>query len=177
MDPTYIKVFQGWTQDVACMKWRTFLKGLGVTDFVSLENVNKNLTDSRFEVKNTPIDIKHITDWESPELVKILENLCSSSLSLPDKCRVSSQLLSAFDLFWDEYYSKCTLSSGKVISEDCNPPSFILCLRSFPWVQSSFDQKLYHPTELFYRCPAVELVLGSNAPYATPQVLIINDNS
>jgi hypothetical protein len=167
VDPAYISIFQDGLQDVPCIKWRTFLKELGVTDFVKLKHVSKNQDGSSADLENT-------RDWESPELVEILESLCNSCLSMSAKRLVSSQLLSAFDLLWDEYYSKCASSYGKSsvqIPQRNTVPSFISCLRSFPWVQSSFDQKLYLPTELLYRCPAVELVLGSNAPYATPQVL------
>lgn len=181
IDPAYLRSFQGWSEDVECSKWRSFLKELGATDFVKLDLVEKKLQckaasiwkDISWEGYDDR-DILNVRDWECPELVQILERLCDLSLDLPERLLQSSHLLAAFDLLWEECYSECktTYWSESLVpkSKHSTIPSFILWLRSFAWVQSSFDEKLYRPTELFYRCSAIESILGNNAPYATPRI-------
>ncbi|KAJ0989892.1 hypothetical protein J5N97_008248 [Dioscorea zingiberensis] len=73
------------------MKWRSFFQELGVTDFVQVYSIHKNLTDVLHTVPgsmvclgDTQVASSYISDWESPELVSLL-----SIISLEgsrDKC-------------------------------------------------------------------------------------------
>ncbi|KAL6342282.1 hypothetical protein AAG906_007496 [Vitis piasezkii] len=72
------------TESLSCglMKWRGFFQALGVTDFVQIVQVEKNVSDiSHMILKNEMWDrdlISHGTiakDWESPELVQLLSIL------------------------------------------------------------------------------------------------------
>jgi hypothetical protein len=54
---------------------------------------------------------------------------------------------------------------GKYTESSC-----VLKIREYCWVKSRLDGKLYTPSDLFFDCDEVRSILGSNAPYATPQV-------
>ncbi|MCO5609950.1 hypothetical protein L7F22_064185 [Adiantum nelumboides] len=183
VEAAYLQAFQGWPKEVALVKWRSFFNELGVADFVKLELVEKNLDDKAtsiwrdiswegFDDGGTLVTIR---DWECPEAVQILESLCSPSFDLPERPLQCAQILSLFDVMWEESYCDCAAtywipSSPGAPCKATTIPSFILWLRSFPWIQSSFDGKMYYPKELFHQCSAVEPLLGNNAPYAKPQV-------
>lgn len=181
IDSAYLQAFQGWPEETALSKWRLFFKELGATDFVKMEQVTKKLHDKSVSMwKDLSLegcgyrDGLDIRDWECPELVKMLRGVCGAKLDLPEKLARCSLLLSAFDLLWEECYSDCvaTYWCDRTVTklERTTTASFILQMRSFAWIQSTSDGKLYNPTQLFHQCFAVQSILGNNAPYATPQI-------
>ncbi|KAH7429492.1 hypothetical protein KP509_09G052400, partial [Ceratopteris richardii] len=182
VDSAYIQTYPERPEEVACLKWRSFFKELGVTDFVKLVPVERKIQDKATSMwKDIPwIDHEHIggtitvEDWECPEAIQILESMCKQNDDLSKRRLHCSQFLSFLDIMWEENYAGYEATYGRQLLSDSQPkqtslPSWVLCLRSFPWVESSFDGKFYHPTDLFYQCPAVESILGKNAPYARPQ--------
>lgn len=156
------------------VKWRDFLQELGVTDFVQVNSVHKNLTDVLHTIPGSmaccgdiQIASSYISDWESPELVSLL-----STISLEgsrDKC---IYLLGVLDKMWDDCYScktSCVLSSSNE-NKELIESSFMKCIREFKWIASTLDDKLYHSEDLFYDCEEVSSILGNLAPYAVPRV-------
>ncbi|CBI17221.3 unnamed protein product, partial [Vitis vinifera] len=139
-------------------RWRGFFQALGVTDFVQIVQVEKNVSDiSHMILKNEMWDrdlISHGTiakDWESPEL----------------------NLLDVLDTLWDDCFSDkvsgyCNFKS----SGDRKPfkSSLMTSICDFQWIASSMDDELHYPKDLFYDSDEVHLVLGSSAPYALPKV-------
>ncbi|KAK8913915.1 hypothetical protein KSP39_PZI024215 [Platanthera zijinensis] len=156
-------------------KWRDFFLELGVTDFLQVRSVEKNVQDVLdmdpmsvsiySDVRNGESVIK---DWESPELVNLLSAL--STKKHLDKCKY---LLQIFDKMWDGCYglkSKChnPFRSGEQLNK--LESSFMRCLRKFKWVVSSLDDELHYPQDVFHDCKAVHSILGAAAPYTVPKV-------
>ncbi|KAG8098632.1 hypothetical protein GUJ93_ZPchr0013g37538 [Zizania palustris] len=155
-------------------KWRRFFEEMGVTDFVQVVKVEKNISQantflpgslSQVNDSGTPCTVY---DWESPELANILSTFSSK------RCRENCvYLLEVLDKFWDTYYSSKARSHTDVTH--CNEnikveSSFMNCIRSFKWIASSMDEDLHYATDLFYNTEDVCSILGSVAPYAVPQV-------
>lgn len=136
----------------AVAKWRDFLKDLGVSDFVKVIEVRKNVQDLEFPSR----------DWVSTEMVSFL-----SEISRTGNLEKSKYLLGVLDKFWDDYFCQ-------EVNEQSEPlfilSSFVKRLREFKWAASSSDNELHFPTDLFYEHEAVFSVLGANAPYAIPKV-------
>jgi hypothetical protein len=136
----------------AVAKWRDFLKDFGVSDFVQLIEVHKNVKDMELPVE----------DWVSPEMDAFV-----SEISRTGNLKKSKHLLRVLDKLWDDYFSqKVNEQTGPVFTLS----SFVKRLREFKWVASSLDNELHFPTELFYEHEAVFSVLGANASYAIPKV-------
>ncbi|KAJ1690756.1 hypothetical protein LUZ63_014911 [Rhynchospora breviuscula] len=147
VDNTYLKHTK-----YAVAKWREFLKDLGVSDFVQLIEVQKQVTDGDVPVR----------DWLSPEMDALL-----SEISQTGNLEKSKYLLQVVDELWDDCFSQ-------KMDEEIRPMFFLstfakrLC--DFKWVASSWDDELHFPTELFYKHKPVFSVLGANAPYAIPKI-------
>ncbi|KAL7083746.1 hypothetical protein ACP275_14G181400 [Erythranthe tilingii] len=135
------------------LKWREFLKEVGVSDFVQATQIEK-------EVCNIS------QDWESPELVDLLSRVSSSGD--PKRCK---QLLEVIDTLWDDYF-------GDKVTALCNisgtfepvKSSLVRILNDVKWVASSVDDELHYPEDLFHDCEAVRSIMGDCAPYAVPKV-------
>ncbi|KAJ0964906.1 hypothetical protein J5N97_026044 [Dioscorea zingiberensis] len=156
-------------------KWREFLLELGVTDFVKVNLVEKNMTDVLYtdvmsmpsfaDQSGTKLSVK---DWESPELVQIL-----SAISIDEYLEKSKYLLEILDNMWDDYFStKAKLNYVFPFEEQKEhlESSFIKSIRSSKWVACSLDFNVHYPTDLFYECESVRSILGAIAPYAVPKV-------
>ncbi|KAI5075193.1 hypothetical protein GOP47_0009269 [Adiantum capillus-veneris] len=173
----YLEAIQGSSQGELISKWRQFFENLGVLDFVKVKCNSRKLHDKADVFwKRLPEHIKNesslsVEDWECPELIEIVEGLCDACCDTPNKLKKLSDFVAAFDSLWDECYSKYSASCSEKEGLRVNVLlSFVLKLRSYAWVQSSFDGKLYKPTQLYHRCAAVESILGVHAPYAVPQM-------
>ncbi|KAL7083731.1 hypothetical protein ACP275_14G180900 [Erythranthe tilingii] len=135
------------------LKWREFLKEVGVGDFVQATQIEK-------EVCNIS------QDWESQELVDLLSRVSLSGD--PKRCK---QLLEVIDTLWDDYF-------GDKVTALCNingtfepvKSSLVRILNDVKWVASSVDDELHYPEDLFHDCEAVRSILGDCAPYAVPKV-------
>lgn len=169
------------TESLSCglMKWRGFFQALGVTDFVQIVQVEKNVSDiSHMILKNEMWDrdlISHGTiakDWESPELVQLLSIL--SKTGDQESCK---NLLDVLDTLWDDCFSdKVSGYCNFKYSGDRKPfkSSLMTSICDFQWIASSMDDELHYPKDLFYDSDEVHLVLGSSAPYALPKVSLLN---
>ncbi|XP_020260573.1 uncharacterized protein LOC109836936 isoform X2 [Asparagus officinalis] len=156
-------------------KWRSFLQELGVTDFVQVSCIKRNLSDIPYIIsgvmmpdEDLTIAASSVNDWESPELLYFLSNF--SSRRCREKC---IYLLEVLDKMWDDTYnaySKSFLVSKTNEGKRTIESSFMRSLREFEWVASSTDKKLHRPHDLFYDCNEVRSILGNLAPYAVPQV-------
>ncbi|KAL6342788.1 hypothetical protein AAG906_016623 [Vitis piasezkii] len=153
------------------------VEALGVTDFVRIVQVEKNVSDiSHMILKNEMWDrdlISHGTiakDWESPELVQLLSIL--SKTGDQESCK---NLLDVLDTLWDDCFSdKVTGYCNFKSSGDRKPfkSSLMTSICDFQWIASSMDDELHYPKDLFYDSDEVHLVLGSSAPYALPKELV-----
>ncbi|XP_052207754.1 protein NO VEIN isoform X2 [Diospyros lotus] len=157
------------------MKWREFFQEIGISDFVHVISVEKSITQiSDVALKNILWGGDMIfpgvvaKDWESPELVHLLSQLCS--IRDQNRCKY---LLEVLDTLWDDCFSdkvagQCTSSSaGDVLTFKS---SVISNLCNTPWLISSMDHELHYSRDLFYDCDAVRSILGTAAPYAVPKV-------
>ena len=157
-------------------KWRQFFEEMGVTDFVQVVKVEKNISQADSSLAGRLSQGHHsgtpciVYDWESPELVSILSTFSSK------KCRENCvYLLEVLDKFWDAHYSaKARIHadathSGENIAVES---SFMNSIRTFKWIASAMDEDLHYATDLFYNTEDVRSILGSVAPYAVPQVSI-----
>ncbi|CAM0876996.1 unnamed protein product [Alopecurus aequalis] len=154
--------------------WRQFFEEMGVTDFVQVVKVEKNMSqvDALIAGRISQVDISRtsctVYDWESPELASILSTFSSN------KCRENSiYLLKVLDIFWDDYYStkaSCPTNGTHCVENKTVESSFMKCIRSFRWIASTADHDLHYATDLFYDCENVHSLFGSVAPYALPQV-------
>lgn len=157
--------------------WREFFEKIGITDFAQVVQVDKSVPDiSDATFKHVMWDKGLISadllakDWESPELVQLL-NLLSESGSR-ENCKY---LLEILDTLWDACYSDkttgyfCSKSSG-----DSYPfkSTFIRSICDVQWVVSTMDDELHYPKDLFFDCEAVRRILGASAPYAIPRVSV-----
>lgn len=156
VDTAYLKHPSTQCLSTGSLKWRDFLKELGVTDFISVTRIQRILPNS------TSV----ITDWVSMELVRIL-----SVLSTKKNRRGSIYLLEVLDKLWDENYSDKALIGDEKAG---TPSSVVKSLHEVKWVASSADEDLHYPRDLFYDCAGVRSLLGANAPYALPQVTLFS---
>ncbi|KAM0899030.1 hypothetical protein ACQ4PT_021575 [Festuca glaucescens] len=159
-------------------RWRQFFEEMGVTDFVQVVKVEKNISqvDSSIAERISQGDISvtsfRVDDWESPELANILSIFSSK------KCRENCiYLLEVLDSFWDDYYSAkawCLTNMIHCGENKTVESSFMKCIRSFRWIASTVDDDLHYATDLFHDFENVRSLLGSVAPYAVPQVSSIS---
>ncbi|XP_040378026.1 protein NO VEIN isoform X2 [Oryza brachyantha] len=155
-------------------KWRQFFEEMGVTDFVQVVKVEKNISQAgsfvagRLSQGHNSGAYCTVYDWESPELASILSTFSSK------ECRENCvYLLEVLDKFWDAHYSaKAKIHtdvthSGETIAVES---SFMNSIQSLKWIASAMDEDLHYPTDLFYNTEDVSSILGSVAPYAVPQI-------
>ncbi|KAM3327141.1 protein NO VEIN isoform X1 [Capsicum chacoense] len=155
------------------LKWRQFFQEIGITDFVRVLQVEKNISDICSVHMNAAWDKDVISrgsiakDWVSEELVDLLSRLSSTR----DKEK-SKYLLEVLDSLWDANFSdKVTgiyfTPTGEKKSFDS---SFSRILRNIQWLASSMDNELHCPRELFHDCEPVRSIFGDNARYSIPKV-------
>ncbi|KAJ7565191.1 hypothetical protein O6H91_02G052100 [Diphasiastrum complanatum] len=174
IDPIYLQFLPShWSNHC-----RSFFEGLGVTDFLQVVPVEKTVYDKSLSIwKDSSWEIECnskgwiVEDWECSEVSDILEALCQ----FPEKHDQCAKLLSVLDMLWKDQYcqfSGSTYRSMVGISQEkkVTESTFVLTMRQFSWIKSGQDKKLHQPAELFHRCDAVESLLGSQGPYAMPQV-------
>lgn len=174
LDSCYLMNHDSYLSPLVLKKWREFFAEMGVTDFVQVVKVEKNIpqVDSLIAGKLSQGDISGtpstVYDWESPELTSILSTFSSR------KCRENCiYLLEVLDSFWDDYYSAkawCLTNVTHCGENRTVESSFMKCIQSFKWIASSVDYDLHYATDLFYDFENVRSLLGSVAPYAVPQV-------
>ncbi|KAL4591063.1 hypothetical protein LXL04_004011 [Taraxacum kok-saghyz] len=134
------------------INWRKFLHELQITDFVQIKRVEKTVSDSG----------SRISDWESLELVNLLEKVSESG-----DCEKCKHLLDILDTIWDDYFSGfCNME----VERKSFRSALVTAFNDVPWVVSSMDDGLYYPRDLFHDCEAVTSILGGNASYAIPKV-------
>ncbi|KAF7807153.1 histidine kinase-, DNA gyrase B [Senna tora] len=163
--------------------WRRFFEKIGVTDFVQVVQVDRNVVDvSDANFRQVMWDKGLISpellakDWESPELVQLLTLLSKSGSK--EGCKY---LLEILDTLWDASYSDKTTGyfcskSGKDNYQFKS--TFINNICGMQWVVSTMDDELHYPSDLFYDCEAVRMILGAFVPYAVPKVKserLVND--
>ncbi|KAK9138344.1 hypothetical protein Sjap_008938 [Stephania japonica] len=158
-------------------KWREFFQELGLSDFVQIILVEKNIADVPPSVlreimrKGDPVVPNSIVkDWESPELVHIL-----STLSLQNNQEKSKYLLEVLDKMWGDFFStKVSGSCTCGTAEGLEPfeSSILRSIHEYKWLASAMDQLLHYPRDLYSDCEEVRSVLGGFAPYAVPQAKI-----
>ncbi|XP_060181122.1 protein NO VEIN-like isoform X2 [Lycium barbarum] len=155
------------------LKWRKFFQEIGITDFVRVLRVEKNISDVCSVPMNATLgeDMRSresiASDWVSDEFDNLLSRL--SSTGDKEKCKY---LLEVLDSLWDDYFAdKVTgfyfSSTGEQKLFDS---SFTRTLCDVQWLASSIDNELHCPRELFHDCEAVRSIFGDNAPYAIPKV-------
>jgi hypothetical protein len=177
IDSVYLQFSSNEVGSLNVLQWRKFFTELGVTDLMQVVNIEKKLQDRSCSIwkhlaweRNVDSVGWTVKDWESPELVDILTVLSSSSTYV-DQC---SHFLEVLDSVWDDLYGakKSTYCCGSPGGKEgkYTESSCILKIREYCWVKSRLDGKLYFPSDLFFDCDEVRSILGSNAPYATPQV-------
>ncbi|PWA48738.1 histidine kinase-like ATPase, C-terminal domain-containing protein [Artemisia annua] len=153
------KIYMMYPPGISMVNWRSFLREVGITDFVQTAQVEKTvsissqvvLTNMMWEKESIPPG-STVTDWESRELVDLLAKVSSSG-----DCEKCKHLLEILDEIWDEYYSDKAVAYCNMDGES-------------KWVVSSIDNGLYYPKDLFYDCDAVCAILGDNASYAVPKI-------
>lgn len=148
------KIYLKYSSDSCILNWRKFLNELQVTDFVQIVRVEKTVSGST------------ISDWESPELVDLLEKISESG-----DCKKCKHLLEILDTIWDDYFGDKVLGLCNMDGESKSFRSAVVtALNNVPWVVSSMDEGLYCPKDLFHNCEAVRSILGDNAPYAASKI-------
>ncbi|CAM8975537.1 unnamed protein product [Rhodiola kirilowii] len=157
------------------IQWKDFFSGLGITNFVSVTQVRKNLSDipsSLLKILMPGNELKSTglfaMDWESNELVQLLSLLTKNGSR--DNC---IYMLKILDTMWDEYYNdKVSGHWNTDAAKDMMPftSSFMRSVCDLRWIVSSIDDVLYYPKDLFHDCAAVRNILGTFAPYAVPRV-------
>ncbi|GFP80685.1 hypothetical protein PHJA_000211800 [Phtheirospermum japonicum] len=174
IDTAYVKHSITKSISDGVLKWRIFLKELGITDFVQVVHVEKSVPDLSPANSKDVVHVKDImsTDliaknWESEELFHIL-----SWLSTKNDGEKSKYLLEILDRLWDDYFSDKVTGYyiGSAGERRSFKSSFITILQDFPWVASNINSKLHYPKALFHDCIAVNSVLGGSAPYTVPKV-------
>ncbi|KAI4317529.1 hypothetical protein L6164_025391 [Bauhinia variegata] len=155
--------------------WREFFKEIGITDFVQIVQLDKNVADvSDAAFKQVMWDRALISpdsiarDWESQELLQLVSLLSKSGNKENCKC-----LLEVLDALWDSCYSDKTNGYFSSKSGGDGYPfksTFICSLCDFQCVASTMDDELHYPKDLFYDCEEVRKILGASAPYAVPKV-------
>ncbi|KAL6503587.1 hypothetical protein OROGR_025510 [Orobanche gracilis] len=156
------------------LKWKIFLKEIGLTDFVQVVQVEKSVRDLSPAISK---DVVHANDiistdlfaknWESEELFHLLSFLSSKGDAVKSK-----YLLEILDRLWDDYFND-KVTGYYIDSAGERKPfksSLITILQDIPWVVSNVNNKLCSPKDLFHDCVAVNSVLGVSAPYTIPKV-------
>ncbi|GER41663.1 histidine kinase [Striga asiatica] len=178
IDAAYVKHSITKSISGGVLKWRNFLKEIGITDFVKVVQVGKSIADMSLADTKDVVHVKDIimsTDviaknWESEELFQLLSRLSSKH----DKEK-SKYLLEILDRLWDDYFSDKVTGYYIGFAGEHKPykSSLLTILQDTPWVASNVDNKLYYPKDLFHDCVAVNSVLGGNAPYTIPKVRLV----
>ncbi|XP_044946062.1 protein NO VEIN-like isoform X3 [Hordeum vulgare subsp. vulgare] len=182
LDTCYLTHHSSASLQFKLQSWRQFFEQLGVTDFVQVMEVEKNIFEADDFQNGTPFQGGIpgtpciVYDWESPELTTMLSTLTSKNLR--ENC---IYLLKVLDKYWNDYYS--TKSRSLTNATDCGEKrkvdsSFMKCLRNFKWIASSMDEDLHCARDLFCDLKNVRSLLGSVAPYAKPllsSTLLRND--
>ncbi|KVH90986.1 protein of unknown function DUF3883 [Cynara cardunculus var. scolymus] len=173
IDSSYLKHPVYASSPGGTLKWRKFLQELGVTDFVQIVQVEKNIADIPHTVlKNMMLDDECISsgsivkDWDSQELTHLLSNASSNGNREKGK-----YLLEVLDTLWDEYFGD-KLTGFCSVNGQCKPfkASVIRIFHGIQWLASSMDDQLHFSKDLFHKCEAVCAVLGDTAPYVVPKV-------
>lgn len=175
IDGSYLKHSVTRTMPRGQIQWREFFSDLEVTEFVSVTQVRKNLSDippSLLKIIMLDNELESTEalamDWESNELVQVLSVLSHNGSR--DNCIYILKLL---DSMWDEYYNdKVSGHWNTDAAKDIKPfpSSFLRSILDIKWVVSSLDDILHFPRYLFHDCTAVRRILGNFAPYAVPTV-------
>ncbi|KAH6786758.1 hypothetical protein C2S52_006310 [Perilla frutescens var. hirtella] len=156
------------------LKWRNFFQEIGVTDFVQVFEVDKNVPEMSLINPKNVLKAKEMMsidsvpkNWESQELFYIL-----SWISSRDDREKSRYLLEILDKLWDGYYSDKVTGYHNDTTGEFKPfkSSLICLLQNFPWIASSIDNELHYPKDLFHDCVAVNSIFGINAPCTIPKV-------
>ncbi|KAG0499174.1 hypothetical protein HPP92_003865 [Vanilla planifolia] len=175
VDTIYLKHPSSLSLSLGLMTWREFFQELGVTDFVQVNQVQRNIGVYAFShLKCSPcyqdatsVDML-VNDWESPEMISILSSLSSN------KCLQKSRyLLEILDKMWDDSFSAKARCQSLFLANEQKEPlqsSFMKCIVNFKWVACSIDEEVHYPKDLFYDCELVHSLLGAGAPYAAPLV-------
>ncbi|CAA0818650.1 Histidine kinase-- DNA gyrase B-- and HSP90-like ATPase family protein [Striga hermonthica] len=176
IDAAYVKHSISKSISGGVLKWRNFLKEIGITDFVQVVQVEKSVADISLADKKDVVHVKDIimsTDviaknWESEELFQLLTRLSSKH----DKEK-SKYLLEILDRLWNDYFSDKVTGYYIGFAGEHKPfkSSLLTILQDTPWVASNVDNKLFYPKDLFHDCVAINSVLGGNAPYTIPKVV------
>lgn len=154
--------------------WREFFKGIGITDFVKVAQVEKSIADMFTLFKNLVSEGDLISpgsvakDWESSELIDLISLLCRDG---NNKC--CEYLLEVLDTLWDSCFSDKAMgycTSNSIGVSKSFKSSFMSSICDVKWVASSMDSELHYPKDLYYDCDAVRSILGSSAPFAVPKV-------
>lgn len=172
LDTCYLRHHSSASLQFKLKSWRQFFEELGVTDFVQVVKVEKNISENDYVIDGTPSQDGIsgtpciVYDWESPELANLLSIF--SSKKYRENC---IYLLKVLDKTWDDYYS--TKSRSLRNATNCGEnitieSSFMKCLRNFKWIASSMDEDLHYARDLFFDFENVRSLLGSVAPYAKP---------
>ncbi|EEF44191.1 conserved hypothetical protein [Ricinus communis] len=175
IDLTYLKHSVNDSLSNGLMKWRVFFQEIGVTDFVQVIQIEKNISDLLQTVlKNVKCDADLLCpgsiarDWESSELAQIL-----SILSKTGDRECCKYLLEILDRMWDDSFSeKATgyYNSKSSVAGRTFKSCFLRSIHDVQWVVSTMDNELHYPKDLFNDCDVVRSILGSSAPYALPKV-------
>ena len=175
VDVTYLKHPVNDSLPDGLMKWRVFFQEIGVTDFVQVVQIEKNISDLPHTVlKNIGWDTELVLpgsvakDWESSELEQILP-----LLSMTGDRACCKYLLEILDTLWDDNFSDkatgyCNLKSS--VDNRTFKSTFLSSIHEVQWVVSTMDNELHFPKDLFHNCDVVRSILGSSAPYAFPKV-------
>ncbi|KAF7058669.1 hypothetical protein CFC21_065677 [Triticum aestivum] len=153
LDTCYLTHHSSASLQFNLQSWRQFFEQLGVTDFVQVMEVEKNIFEADDFQNGTPFqggipETPYIVyDWESPELTTMLSILTSKNLR--ENC---IYLLKVLDKYWNDCYS--TKSRSLTNATDCGEKrkvdsSFMKCLRNFKWIASSMDEDLHYARDLF----------------------------
>lgn len=177
VDITYLKHPANELLSCGLIKWRNFFQEIGITDFVQVVQVDKNVPDISHTVSKDMLNRERIShssaaiDWDSNELVHLLSLLTTN---VNREC--CKYLLEILDTLWDDCYSDKTTGYYKSQSNGDDrsfKSSFISKICDIQWVVSSLDDELHYPKDLFHDCDAVRSILGASAPYVVPKVSLI----
>lgn len=177
VDITYLKHPANEPLSCGLVKWRKFFKEIGITDFVQVVQVDKDVADishtgfKNMWTKELLSPGSAAIDWESNELVHLLSLLTTN---VNRQC--SKHLLEILDTLWDDCYTDKIMGffKSKPTGDDRSfQSSFINCICDIQWTISSMDDELHYPKDLFHDCDAVRSILGPSAPYIVPKVSLV----
>ncbi|XP_078441765.1 histidine kinase-, DNA gyrase B-, and HSP90-like ATPase family protein [Wolffia australiana] len=171
VDDIYLKHYSIGSSAPMLIEWRKFFRELGVSDFVQVVRVEKQVKDLETTTGGSlPNDFSSESQfiaWESPELVQFLSTF--SSTKQREKCKY---LLEILDKTWDELSFEAE-SYAKAVSVDGKHAQrllFLRCIHDFRWIGSTTGNELHYPKDIFHDCEEVRSILGSFALYANLQV-------